>query len=451
MRRVWDDLTDITDYGTTQTSANEKAEDRKRTCRAWLFIILLASILTIFVVMYVDLYRSTPGRITILAGHEQQIDLNIPLQGRIAKRNDYSRANDASAVTVDAVSSYVNFSEPVSIYAGEPASYIADVKVFGIIPFKQIRIDVIDNMQLIPGGVSIGIYMKTTGVYVEDCATFENAAGKTVSPCQYIIRGGDVILAANDQTVEDNKQFIELVEQSGGEPILLTIRRADQEFVVKATPQKNEDGKYRLGIWIKDSAQGIGTLTYVRPDHSYGALGHGISDKETENLIPIESGNLLKTQIVDIRKGIKGEPGELTGVIRYTENNVIGSIRENTDHGIYGVLDDCSMELLNRDPMPIATSNEMECGPATILCMLEGEIEEYDITVERINRNNDVSRGLTIRVTDERLLELAGGIVQGMSGSPIIQNGKLIGAVTHVLVNDPTKGYGIFIEEMLKQ
>ncbi len=427
---------------------------RKRTYRAWLFVILLASILAIFTVMYVDLYQSTPGRITIIAGSEQSIDLNVPLSGTIVSRRvqaDPGVGEGENAVSVSAGTMHVDFSAPVRVYADKPSAYVANVKVFGIIPFKQIRIDVIDNLKLIPAGTSIGIYMKTTGIYVVGCATFESGTGTEISPCEYLLRAGDVILAADNVPVSDNQTFIQYVEESEGRPIFLDVLRKEEEITVKVAAQQNADGIYRLGIWIKDSAQGIGTLTYVSADCSYGALGHGISDKDTAELIPIASGSLFQTQIVNVRKGVKGEPGEMTGLIRYTGSHKIGTIEGNTEHGIYGVMEDTMMDRFDREPLSIATSNEMKCGPATILCTLEDEVCEYEIEIEKINHNQDVSRGLTIHVTDQELLELAGGIIQGMSGSPIIQDGRLIGAVTHVLVNDPTRGYGIFIEEMLKQ
>lgn len=208
--------------------------------------------------------------------------------------------------------------------------------------------------------------------------------------------------------------------------------------------------EWKLGIWIRDNAQGIGTMTYEDADDTFGALGHGINDVDTSILMNLEEGVLYRTEIVGITRGAGGAPGELTGYIEYDSDNVIGEITENTVAGIFGVCDHTLLENTTFEPVPIALKQEIELGPAKIICSVSGEPEFYDVEIVEVNQEHEnVNRGIVIRVVDEKLLMLTGGIIQGMSGSPIIQNGKLVGAVTHVLVNDSTKGYGIFIEEML--
>jgi stage IV sporulation protein B len=213
-------------------------------------------------------------------------------------------------------------------------------------------------------------------------------------------------------------------------------------------PVKCSEEDYKLGIWVRDDTQGIGTLTYVREDKTFGALGHGISDADTGGLLQIKDGQLYETEILGIHKGSQGSPGELSGLIRYEDDNILGEILSNTELGIFGKLD--KAEELQLKTMEVAYKQELELGEATILCQVDGEVEEYEIEITKIDKSHsDTNKGFVLKVTDERLLEKTGGIVQGMSGSPVIQNGKFVGAVTHVFVQDSTGGYGIFAETML--
>lgn len=243
-----------------------------------------------------------------------------------------------------------------------------------------------------------------------------------------------------------------MITQSEGEEMIMTIRRGDADTEVKIKPEGNQSGEWKLGIWIRDNAQGIGTMTYVDTDDTFGALGHGINDVDTSTLMQLGEGTLYKTEIVGITRGKDGSPGELTGYIEYDNENVIGEITQNTEEGIFGVCNDEIVTQTPYEPIPIALKQEVEIGHAQIICSVSGEPKFYDIEVEELHLEDDnVNRGLVIKITDEELLTLTGGIIQGMSGSPIIQNGKLVGAVTHVLVQDATSGYGIFIENMLLQ
>ena len=305
---------------------------------------------------------------------------------------------------------------------------------------------------LIPSGIPIGIYVKTNGVLVVGIGEFENERGETISPAKYILQTGDYILDVNGEKVENKKQFVQMIADSGGEEMIMTLQRGEEITEVRIKPEGNPNGDWKLGIWIRDNAQGIGTLTYVDVDDTFGALGHGINDVDTATLMQLDEGTLYKTEIIGITRGQDGSPGELTGYIEYENENVIGEITENTAEGIFGVCKDEIVTQTPFSPIPIGLKQEVVTGPAQIICSVTGEPKYYDIEIMELHmEEGNVNRGLVIKITDAELLSLTGGIIQGMSGSPIIQNGKLIGAVTHVLVQDSASGYGIFIENMLVQ
>ena len=236
------------------------------------------------------------------------------------------------------------------------------------------------------------------------------------------------------------------------------VERGEQIFDVEVVPKENEAGDYKLGIWVKDNAQGIGTLTYVTSSGEFGALGHGIIDLDIQTILEISDGNLYKAEIMSIKKSEKGSPGEMTGVIFYGQDS-LGDIAYNYETGIYGHYDLENMDYLMKgrkdssisEGMEIAYKNEIKEGMAKVLCTINGETRFFDINIDKISMNaENVNKSMKITVTDDELLAMTGGIVQGMSGSPIVQDGKVVGAVTHVLINEPTKGYGIFIEDMLQ-
>ena len=233
-----------------------------------------------------------------------------------------------------------------------------------------------------------------------------------------------------------------------------TIRRDGEVFDIRIKPQQDAAGEYKLGIWIRDNAQGVGTMTYLEEDASFGALGHGINDTDTALLMDVGQGSLYRTKIVDVKKGQDGVPGELTGVIDYNKKNRIGTIDQNCVEGIFGTMEGDISQQLQKEAVPIGLKQDVRTGEATIRCCVDENSvpTEYTVEITAVHPDHDnVNRGLEIRVTDPKLLAQTGGIVQGMSGSPILQDGKIIGAVTHVLVQDPTRGYGIFIENMLGQ
>jgi len=230
----------------------------------------------------------------------------------------------------------------------------------------------------------------------------------------------------------------------------MKVRRGEEDLTLSVRPEVSQSGDYKIGVWIRDNAQGVGTMTYLNESADFGALGHGINDVDTCTLMELEKGTLYHTEIIGITRGSNGAPGELTGYIEYDEDNIIGEITENTAEGIFGTCNGQIYEAISNEALPIGLKQEIKRGPAQIICSIDGMPSRYDIEIMEVHLDNDnVNRGIVLRITDAELLSLTGGIVQGMSGSPIIQDGKIIGAVTHVLVQDSTKGYGIFIENML--
>ena len=303
---------------------------------------------------------------------------------------------------------------------------------------------------VIPGGMPIGIYLETDGVMVLGTDTITGMDGNQYSPCEHLLKAGDYIVAVGDQETDSKDALVEAVKELDDNETVLKVRRDDTYLDIKVRPVQCGRKDYKLGIWVRDNAQGLGTITYLTADSRFGALGHGIHDIDTNELIEIEEGRVYSTSVKDIQKGAGGIPGGMEGIIVYNSYNVLGNITDNTDCGIFGSIDRIDALFEEQTPMQTADTEEIQEGEAWIRCAVTGEVKDYKIRITKVDRlTHEANKGLVIEVTDPELLEVTGGIVQGMSGSPIIQDGKLIGAVTHVLVNDPTTGYGIFIENML--
>ncbi len=308
----------------------------------------------------------------------------------------------------------------------------------------------IDSKMVLPGGIPIGIYMEMDGVLVLATECIECVDGNEYEPAKNLVKTGDYIVGMNGETISNKKELIQAVARLESSEVILRLRREDEYIDVRMQSVEVKKDKYKLGLWVKDNVQGLGTLTYVTMDSKYGALGHGIHDLDTNDLLEITEGTLYETDIIGIQKGKSGEPGGLEGVIIYNSHNVVGTIDRNTENGIYGCVDDVDRLLQNVKPIEVCEKDDIKIGDATIRCTVDGTLKEYDIKIKNLDYyTGNVNKGIIIEIVDEKLLKLTGGIVQGMSGSPIIQNGKIVGAVTHVLVNDPTRGYGIFIEDML--
>ncbi|QIB69394.1 SpoIVB peptidase [Aminipila butyrica] len=315
-------------------------------------------------------------------------------------------------------------------------------------------INVVTEKVIMPGGQSIGVKMDVKGVLIVGLQEIETLTGEVVNPG--LLSGlqiGDTILEINGQKVYRAAEVQTIVNQIRGE-VLLKLQRKNQAMELTLTPVvAKADHMYKLGIWVKDKTAGIGTLTYYDPESDvYGALGHAITDPETAAILPVAEGELVHSKVESVKQGKAGEPGEIRGIF-YEADAPLGSLNKNTEFGIFGKLYGKINHPYYNQPIPIGYQDSVTPGPAYILTTLDNnQVECYEIEIEKVNRQTKPdTKSMTIKVTDERLLKKSGGIVQGMSGSPIIQNGRLVGAVTHVFVNNPQKGYGIFIEWMLEE
>lgn len=296
-------------------------------------------------------------------------------------------------------------------------------------------------------GVPIGIYVKTDGILV---LGLQQVEGKSPSACK--VKAGDYILAFNGEKVTTKQQFIRLLQKNREKEVILTVKRKNKKIKVKVQPVYSEKNDcYQIGVWIRNDTQGIGTVTFIRKDGTFAALGHGISDGDIGVQFLIEGGCAYKTNISSILKGKAGKPGEVVGTIDYTPQNYLGEIYANTNGGIFGKITERKKEFCVGEPVSVAQKSEIHIGKASIRSSISGESREYTIEIQKVYLHEKNSlKTLKIKVTDPELIALTGGIIQGLSGSPILQNGKLVGAVTHVLIDNPQMGYGIFAESMLK-
>jgi stage IV sporulation protein B len=302
---------------------------------------------------------------------------------------------------------------------------------------------------VVPLGQAVGIKLFSQGVLVIGLSDIATNAGVSSPAKTCGIQEGDIITHINSKQVNTIEQVQTLLQDIGGKQMSVRVLRGDEkeQFTAQAV-QCSTDGAYKLGAWIRDSMAGIGTLTFYDPQTGlFGTLGHGINDIDTAMLMPLQSGSIMPASVSEIKKGAAGQPGELRGIFQVDRD--LGALYANTEGGVFGYLTNCSS--LKGNPIPVATASEVHVGHATILSNITGnEVGEYKVEIIKLCAENADTRDLMLRVTDPTLLAATGGIVQGMSGSPILQDGKLVGAVTHVLVNDPTTGYGIFAENMLR-
>ncbi len=328
-----------------------------------------------------------------------------------------------------------------------------ELTLFGKIPVKEIAVNVIPDCEVIPGGHSIGVKMNIKGVLVVGMEEIENNSGEYINPSlEAGLQIGDIILAVNGTEVNNSSHVQDLINDSSNE-VRIKVKRKDEIYNFNVKPVFSKlDNSYRIGLWVRDKTAGVGTLTYYDAHNkTFGALGHAITDIDTGILYNIQDGEILNSKVLSVQQGKSGYPGEIKGIF-YEADKPIGALRFNTEFGIFGEIYNTIQNPIYHSSIPIGYQNDIKKGKAYILTTLEdNKIDKYEVYIEKINyQTKPDTKSMIIRVTDERLLKKSGGIVQGMSGSPIIQNGKLIGAVTHVFVNDPSKGYGIFIEWMLR-
>ena len=336
---------------------------------------------------------------------------------------------------------------PASLVSKAGNSYRTQLTLGGAVPIKTVDVRVVEADMVIPGGTPFGIKMFTQGVMIVGMSDI-SVEGSQKNPAKACgLRTGDVLLSIDGKAVSTNEEVGELISQSKGKDVTVRFSREGIEQTAVLTPVESPaDGTYKAGMWVRDSTAGIGTLTYYNPStHYFVGLGHAVCDVDTNEEMPLGTGEAVHISITGVTKGVAGIPGELRGM--FAGGNAFGTLSANTETGIYGV---SAVSPVQAEPVRLATAGEVKTGDAVIRTTLEGETpEEYSIQIEKIYvGESGATRNMVVHVTDERLLEKTGGIVQGMSGSPILQDGKLVGAVTHVFVNDPTRGYAIFAENM---
>ncbi|MBR3888040.1 MAG: SpoIVB peptidase [Clostridia bacterium] len=327
------------------------------------------------------------------------------------------------------------------------------VSAFGGVMKKDVSVNVLPATSVVLGGDTIGIRLYSEGVLVIGEMPIQSIDGSWHKPySETKIEIGDVITKVNKQEVETIEELVaavNLVEE--GKSIEIEYIKNNDVVIENITPIKSyDDGKLKLGLWVRDGAMGVGTLTFYNPkNQTFAALGHGVSDLDAKDLINVESGLVNIASVLDVKKGKKNSPGEIKGLL--LEEFEIGKITGNNENGIFGEFEDNKRYFRGRREVQVASRNEITVGKASIYCTVDNENKpkEYEVEIQKIFENSSDTRGMILKVTDEDLINKTGGIVQGMSGSPIVQNGKLVGAVTHVYVSDPTKGYGIFIENMM--
>lgn len=429
----------------------------KRKYRKSLLILLVGAVCTLIGFAYHALTTRVPDRIIIFANKEESFDFGLPLEAEV-QLGEVSQAGtfffNNQRLTQEEL--HINLNDSFSVRGDEIGSFSVVVRLFGRFTMKESVLDVIESVDVVPLGVPIGIIAKTEGVLVLGTGNLTDVAGNAYEP-EAVVMTGDYITEVNQQPIREKEELIAQIQACKGREAELTVRRGEEYLTVKLPVVETASGDKKIGIWVRDDTQGIGTLTYITSDGRFGALGHGITDVDTGVLMEFAEGTIYTAEITSIIKGKAGEPGELSGVIHQGERARLGTMEENIAQGIYGELT-AEPELFQRmfaieelKAYEIGFRAQAHEGTAIILCTVDGQPKEYEIEIERIKANVESnSKSLVIRITDEELLALTGGIVQGLSGSPIIQDGKLIGAVTHVLVNDPTRGYGIFIENMLE-
>ena len=340
-------------------------------------------------------------------------------------------------------------------FAGQQkAQSSIDLKIFNFLPAKSAKPAMTPEVKVIPGGQPIGVKIYTKGILVVGFSDIDTPSGKKQSPS--IIGGielGDRIVEINGNKVNTCRELIDFVNKNKNNTINIKVNNNTKEKIIKVKPLETEkNGEYKIGLWVRDTTSGVGTMTFYDPESgTFGALGHPINDIDTGLMLTIRDGKIYNAKIMSVEQGTRGNPGELRGM--FDEQDVIGNLQKNTSSGIFGKMTKKLESKLYDKPIAVASQNEVKEGPAKVLTSIEGsEVKEYDIYIEKVTEQSKPnSKSMIIRVTDKELISKTGGIVQGMSGSPIIQNGKLIGAVTHVFVNRPDMGYGIYAEWMLKE
>ncbi len=423
--------------------------DLKKKYRIVLVIALCISIFAAvaYYIWYID--RRIPDSIMLVENREENLEFNVPLEGEIDGAVDAISIKSDGSVQNGNI--HFNLNKTVTMKAANTGSYKASLKLFGLFHYKNIQIDVIREQKVMPSGRAVGLYINSDGIMVLGTSEIVGKDGLAYEPAANILRAGDYIYKVNNSNVENIDDVVEVIQENGNNRVTLYLRRNGNNLKVKVEPVLAADGEYKIGVWLREDTEGIGTITYITEDNKYAALGHGITDIDTGLLIDIKNGGVYPAKVNQIIRGQAGSPGEILGSVKLGNTFCLGTINNNTNYGISGEIFDSNYGYDSNKAIPAAMKQDVYKGKATVRCQLGDGTQDYEVEIEKININSEENKGMVLKVTDKRLLDKAGGIVQGMSGSPIIQNNKIIGAVTHVFVNDSTRGYGIFIEDMLSE
>lgn len=419
----------------------------KRRYRFCLFLLVVMNLGVIGAWYWRQMDSKVPDRIYLFQNQNARMNFEVPLEGSCQEAEDVIAITNGERLQETTQS--FGLDRPVSVMASALGSYQAELKLFGIFHYKYIHFDVIEEAKVMPSGKAVGLYIQSNGVMVLGTSKIQGKDGFSYEPAKDILQPGDIIREVEKTKVGTIDEVIEVLQKKPDKRVTLEVLRGETSIQVKLEKVLAKDGEYKIGAWLREDTEGIGTLTFVTEKNQFAALGHGITDIDTGKLIQLSKGTVYPAEIEDIRKGKAGSPGELVGSVTLGNANCIGQIKSNTSLGITGNILGEEYAFQEEKALPVGLKQEVKKGKAWILCQLGEKVERFEVEIEEINVNSRDNKGMIIRVTDKKLLKRSGGIVQGMSGAPIIQNNKVIGAVTHVFVNDPTGGYGTFMENML--
>ncbi len=400
-------------------------------------------------------FAALPEQIIIREGQLRELNFGIPVKYDIITENSQELSiNEENSVTADTGRSILGGATTANITSNyyQKGSYI-NVSAFGIFPVKRIQIVTMRDREIIPCGHSIGVMLNVKGVLIVGFCDVLDDDGAMFSPARSAgLSAGDFVLKVDGTDIRNASHLASIINHSDGSPMVFTVQRNDIVKDIEVKPIKDkQDDLYHVGIWGRDSSSGIGTLTYIDPlNGNFGALGHPISDGDTGKILQVDHGDIFRSRVVQIHKGLAGQPGEFKGQFSGSIDR-LGSIERNCPYGLFGIIDQKDRVDMSYKAKKVAANHEIVKGPARILTTIDSKgVQEFDCEIVKINYDDNTTKNMVIKITDKVLLDKTGGIVQGMSGSPLIQNDKIIGAITHVFVNDPSTGHAVFISSMLQ-
>ena len=398
----------------TETDKEEAAMMKKESFRRILIRVFWCSLIFTLGFSWIYIRYAVPDKLNLVVNEEEVFHFSLPPGITFESDSEEVILKNSSDIPDGMIR--IDRPDSVSMCGKTEGSYLVGMKLLGLIRMKEIQVDVVDSSCAIPCGTPVGIYLSSKGVMVIGTGQVTNKTGNVVEPAYGLLKSGDYIQTINGETLEDKNALVDAVNASGGKAMILGIRRDGREIDVNMTPVLAYDGHYKLGAWVRDDTQGIGTMTYVDMNGCFGALGHGISDSDTGALVDIDGGELYETQILGIEKGQTGKPGVMSGVIYYGKGTKLGDVTENTTEGIYGTVNRHFLDSLQADAIPIGFRQDIQRGRAYIRSKVSGEVKDYEIEIQKVDYGSvQKNKGLVLKVVDEDLLNLTGGIVQESS------------------------------------